>query len=381
MLRPDHPEVLAPDWIPPVLVGRSEALEALRRQLPVPRSQRTRPEVAILKGPPGSGTSVVARRAGLGVVERLRQSGEPTPALFAPVRVRWAAGPLGIATELMHRLDPSFCAHGFSVPQLMAGFLRRLLHSARPAVVLLDDLGADCADIGPILGPLLAPNRFLPEGADSPPNLWLLLAGTEGAEACWTRARAAGITVDAAVVLPGYRQREVEAIVRDRARRALGREAPEGWAKEIAEHATFHGIGARQAIELLRGEIFGPAGIFPGSPYAAPSAAVRLAVEPRLLEAIERAACSGATLLRDVKQWEARLARSEGVRPLPSTTLWRRIVRLEAAGVLRREVRTGGSGGTQSRLELVHPIPGGPFATARSGTPRAGGSSFGLERP
>jgi hypothetical protein len=381
MLSPEHPEVLAPDWTPPILVGRSDALDELRRQLPVPPVRAAGPEIAVVKGPTGSGTSVVARRAALSVIERLRQSGDSSVPVFAPVRVRWTSGPQAIAAELLHRLDPNFNSHGFSVAQLLAGFLRRLLHSGRAAVVVLDDLGSDSSDIGPILRPLLAPDRFLPEGAPAPPRLWLILAGAGSAEACWRRARSVGVSVAAPVVLPPYSQTEVEAIVRDRARRALGREAPAGWAEHIGEFATFHGIGAQRAIEMLRREILGPGSLLPGSPYAPPSEAIRLSVEPRLLEAIERASSSGGSLLKDVREWEARLARAEGVRPLPSTTLWRRIVRLEAAGVVRRDVRTGGCGGTQSRLELVRPLSVGAPPTARSGSLRGIGTSFGVGWP
>lgn len=378
MLRPEHPEVLARDWTPPVLVGRSRSLDELRRHLLVPHSSGGRPETAMVQGPAGSGTSAVARRAALDVIERLRQTGEPLPPVFAPVRVHGASGPQAIASELLQRFDPDFSAHGFPVSQIVAGFLRRLARSGRAAVVVLDDLGADCPDLGPILRPLSAPERFLPEGLEVAPRIWLILAGSDGAQACWRKAKAAGAVAERTVVLPPYSPAELGEIVRDRARRALGREVPPGWVERIGSEAAVHGAGAQRAMQLLRRQILGSGPFVPGSPYAEPSEAIRLAVEPRLLEALERAALQGTTFVRDVRVWEARLARAEGVRPLPTTTLWRRIVRLEAAGVLRREVRTGGSGGTQSRLELVRSGPPPRASTVPRGTLRGVGSSFGL---
>ena len=72
----------------------------------------------------------------------------------------------------------------------------------------------------------------------------------------------------------------------------------------------------------------------------------------------------------EVREWEARLAREEGVPPMPATTLWRRLLRLEAEGLLRRDVRPGGSGGTRSVLTPLRPLVEWP-ATLTRGSPRA----------
>jgi hypothetical protein len=381
MLAIPHPEVLAPDWVPPTLIARSEPLERLGRALPVPLDPPERTAVAVVRGPPGSGTSAVARRAGLDVAERLRREVAPGLPLFAAVRVRSIGGPLGVASELLRTLDPQFNPRGFTVAQLMAGFLRRILHGARPAVVVLDDIGTECADLRPIVGALLAPDRFLPEGTTVRPSIWLVVAGHDVAEAGWRRVRSAGVPFDRAVSLPPYTLGQIEAIVRDRARRALGRDAPDGWAERIVRYATLQGTGARRVIELLRCEALGAGGFEYGLPIAPSAKPVRLAIEPRLLEALERASLHGPTLFREVRAWEARLAHQQGVRPLPSTTLWRRIVRLEAAGVIRREVRPGGSGGTQSRVELVRAVPRDSLPTGPSGTLPRNASAFGVWGP
>ncbi len=373
-----HPEVLAPEWTPPTLVARAAPLAALREQLKTDRSPAETTPVVLVRGPPGSGTSAVARRAALELIERMRRTPSAAPPLFAPVRVPWATGPRGIASELLQRLDPEHLPRGFPVAEILAGFLRRLARTGRPAIVLLDDLRTDSADIGPIVRALRAPDRFLPEGEERAARIWLLLAGDDRVSACWDRAFRAGLPREPCVVLGEYRREDVVAIVRDRARRALGRDPPDGWAERIGGRAFDSGPGARRAIALLHRELTGPTPPprpVPGRP-AAP-----FSVEARLLEALKRTASGGPTFLHSVREWEARLARDEGVRPLPATTLWRRIVRLEAAGIVRRAVRTGGNGGTQSTVELVGPIAGGFPFTVRPSTPRAGGAPFAASLP
>jgi hypothetical protein len=378
MLRPDHPEVLVPDWTPPVLIGRQAALVELAAELPLPPTRAGGTRVACVRGPGGSGVSSVARRAALELVERLRRrAGEPVP-VHSAIRIPWTAGPRGVAGELMRALDSSFEPRGFPIAELMAGFLRRLTRGRRSAVVVFDDLRASAPDLAPVLRPLLAPDRFLPEGIEWVPPLWVLLAGTGEPAAVWDRAGQVGVPVERAIRLAPYSEAELRAIVSDRAQRALGRPAPEGWAGRFAAAAASQGTGARRAMELLRRELAEPraeVGPEPGPPGMSRSP---LPVEPRLLDALERAAGAGPTLLSTVRDWETRLAHQAGVRPLATTTLWRRIVRLEAAGVLRREVRTGGEGGSQSRLELVRPLGPRPIATGRLGMPRGAGPSAAL---
>jgi hypothetical protein len=69
-----------------------------------------------------------------------------------------------------------------------------------------------------------------------------------------------------------------------------------------------------------------------------------------------------------VRRLEARYARESGGEPLPPTTLWRRIVRLEQAGYVRREVRPGGVGGTRSLVRLMAPVDEWVVSPAARGT-------------
>jgi hypothetical protein len=367
MLRPEHPEVLARDWQPPVLIGRSEAVDRVGRMLaPTCPGQRAT-HAACVVGPPGSGTSAVAHRAGLAVAEMIRgEEGGPVPRLVT-VRVRWCTGAQAVAAELLRRFDPGFEPQGFAVAEIMAGFLRRLHREGRPAVVILDDIGPDSPDLRLVTRALVAPARFLPEGVDSPMRLWLILAGASEATATWRRARRAGVPSDHTLVLPPLRPSEIEAIVRDRARRALGREPPEPWAGEVVDAVA--STSATRAIERLRRELCETAIIPPSSIPSVAAEARPLAIEPRLLVALEASARDRPVSLREVRERERRLAFLEGERPLPTTTFWRRIVRLEALGLVRREVRPGGRGGTLSRVELVRPVS--EWLPVSSGSPRA----------
>jgi hypothetical protein len=81
-----------------------------------------------------------------------------------------------------------------------------------------------------------------------------------------------------------------------------------------------------------------------------------ISIEPWVVRAIGVASQGRLARLGEVKRLEAELARAHGVRPLPTTTLWRRIVRLEQAGYVRREIRPGGSGGTLSVVRVLTPI-------------------------
>jgi len=371
MLRPEHPEVLARDWQPPVLIGRSDALERVGRVLAEACPGQRATHAACVVGSPGSGTSAVARRAGLAVVEMLRaEEGGPLPRLIS-VRVRWCAGAQAVAAELLRRFDPGFEPHGFAVAEILAGFVRRLHREGRPTVVILDDIGPDSPDLRLITRALVAPARFLPEGVEGPIRLWLILAGASEATATWRRARRAGIPSDHCVVLSELGPMEIEAIVRDRAHRALGRVPPEPWAGELVSAVA--GTSATRAIERLRRELCETALVAAHPSPAAQAAAQPLSVERRLLVALQASSRGRPVSLREVRERERRLAFLEGERPLPTTTFWRRIVRLEALGVLRREVRTGGRGGTLSLVELVRPIS--DWIPASPGSPRAGASA------
>src|SRR5271170_3250837 len=164
MFETPHPEVLARDWLPPVAMGREPEVAELARRLDAPVPRAPPPWVVGVSGARGSGTSTVARRAARSVADLLRsRSGAGSPRVLA-VRTLGLRGTHGVASALLRHLDEGFDGKGFSVIEILAGFLRRVRREGRATVLVLDDIGLGGADLGPILRALGDPDRFLPEG-------------------------------------------------------------------------------------------------------------------------------------------------------------------------------------------------------------------------
>ncbi|MCI4329739.1 MAG: hypothetical protein L3J80_02580 [Thermoplasmata archaeon] len=385
MYATQHPSVLANDWLPPVLNGRAGELAELSRRLGDPYPPGPPPWVAVVVGPSGAGTSAVARLGARRLLEAVNREGSPVSPALVRVRVSETTGIQGVAAGLLQGLDSGFVARGFPVAEIVAGFLRRLARDGRAAVVVLDDIGPGAPDLGPVVRALLAPTRFLPEGCDTAPTLWTILAGRADAEATWSRLLRAGVPRESQIVVPTPEPSTIRAAVADRASRALGHAPPPELVERVVVRSLREGRGIGRALDLLRRELLGagPQRAFPLSPNLAGG---RASVEPRILAALERATRGRPATLGEIRAWEVRLAAQEGARPLPATTLWRRMVRLQAAGVIRRDVRPGGPGGTRSTIELIGPVPfyalraadqtllgSGPRAGAPSGAgPRSG---------
>jgi hypothetical protein len=361
-----YPEVLAHDWIPPEPIARDEAVGALRPWL---EGARPAEEPLLIEGPPGAGTSTVARWGA-----RLRAERDRAPdgrrGHVVAVRVRWCAGTGAVAGALLRAFDEGFREHGFPIAEILAGFLRRVLRDGRPTIVLLDDLGPGAPEIGPILRALLRPSRFLPEGVERPPTIRVILAGASGASGAVGQAAREGVRLDARVHLPALGAPELRCLVADRARRALGVAAPPALVDRIVHRALIEGRTTARAVELLRGELLDEEERAWAAPPPARGPSTLAPLEPRLWRAIESACGAGAAPLAAVRAWEERLARADGASPMPTTTFWRRLLRLEREGRLVREIRAGGSGGSRSTIRLVAPAP---YRLTR-GTLRASGA-------
>lgn len=372
MLSPANPEVLAIDWVPPVALAREREVRDVVRRLDAPSPHAPPPWIVGVAGPPGSGSSTVARCAARATVERLRAAGGSPPARWIAVRTGLLRGAHGVATALLRRFDEGFDGRGFPTAEILAGVLRRLRRDGRPTVLVLDDIGVGGADLAPVLRALGGPDRFLPEGESGLPPVWTVLAGTREGLSTVADAVEPRCPVRPFLELPPYSQAELRAILHDRAERACGRVPPSAFVARLLERSVADGVGARRAIDLLRRELLGVRG--PGvSGLDRPARGATIAVEPRVVRAIGAASHGVSACLGDVRRVEAEIAREQGVRPLPTTTLWRRLVRLERAGYVRREIRTGGSGGSRSVLRLLTPIDEWVTAARPSGTPRAFG--------
>src|SRR5208282_3782655 len=299
-----HSEVLARDWLPPVVLGRAPEVAEVVRRLDPPTPQAPPPWIVAVAGAPGSGTSTIARRAAREVADRVRAAlGEPFPRVLA-IRTPFLRGPHGIATALVQRLDDGFDGRGFPVPEILAGLLRRLRREARPTVVLLDDVGVGGPDLAPVVRALAEPDRFLPEGESGLPPIWTLLAGTpEGLEVL-ERAVGSRFPIAPFVAVAPYDTDTLRAIVRDRAERALGHPAPPALVDRVVHRSTEEGASARRGVELLRRELLGLT--FREARDGLPSAKFAgISVEPRVVRAIGAAAQGRSARLADVKRLEA----------------------------------------------------------------------------
>lgn len=373
MFEVRHPEVLARDWLPPVATGREVEVAEVVRRLDPPSPHAPPPWVVAVSGARGAGASTVARRAARSVADLLRAApGMGAPHLLS-ARTAGLRGTHGVASTLLRHLDAGFDGRGFSVIEILAGFLRRLRRAGRPTVLVLDDIGIGSPDLGPILRALGNPDRFLPEGENGIPPIWTVLAGThEG-------LRAAGASLEGrysfgpAVCLAPYSDRVLGAIVRDRAERSLGRAVAPALVERVVKRAVEEGASAVVALDLLRRELVG-GGTAARAPLSLGSRSPPVVVERRVVRAIESAVRGREARIGEVRRWEAELAEAEGSRPLPPTTLWRRIVRLEQAGYLRRDIRPGGMGGTRSVVRVLTPVDEWVTSSFRGDTRQAGGS-------
>jgi hypothetical protein len=356
MFATTHAEVLSHDWLPPVILGREAEVAEVVRRLDPPHPRAPPPWMVGVVGPRGCGTSTVARRAAREVADRVRTSGPGPVPRWVAVRVAGHRGTHGVASALLATMDEGFDGRGFPVAEILAGFLRRLRRDGRPAVLVLDDVRVGGPDLGPVLRALGDPDRFLPEGENGIPPVWTVLAGTtESVE----RAEADLVgrwRIGPFIPLSPYAPRALRALVTDRAARAMGRPTPPELADRIVETTVADGGGALRAIDLLRRALVRGAGGRRGPSPTSRRGAPAIAIESWVVRAIEEASRGRSARLGDVKRFEARYARERGTTPLPATTLWRRIVRLEQAGYVRREVRPGGEGGTRSVVRLVAPV-------------------------
>jgi hypothetical protein len=372
MLRPAHPEVLGPDWLPPIPLARRIEVDRARRYL-LDGGVGGGPAGVAIVGPVGSGTSTVARYAARAVADELpREEGADRPLLTA-VRVRQCRGAQGVAAALLTQLDAGFQGRGFHVTEIIACFLRRLRRAGRPVFVVLDDLGPAVGDLGVVVRALTEPDRFLPEGQEELPPIWLVLAGPPEATSVWTAVARCRFPGAHRVVLDAYPAEARAAILTDRAARAFGRPPPEPWMERLLARVDRHGLGISAAMDLVRREIGGQLGWSPHRSDRVVDAEPPY-IEPHLWAALAQLGERPPITIAELRRLEGVTARQLGARPLPPTTFWRRIVRLESIGVVHREVRSGGAGGTRSLVGLLHPIPHPDWTATRETRPADAGA-------
>ena len=373
MFAVPHPEVLAADWLPPNPMHRAREVTELAEQLHANGPPSLAPHLWVA-GTEGSGTSTVARQAIRRFAADAPYEHRPSPRVLA-ARMRGSRGAAAVATTLLRQLDPGFVGRGFATAEIMTGFLRRIRREARPIVVLVDDLDSGSPPLEPLVAPFRTPDRYLPEGIAGLPPITVVVAGRVDTV---RRARRAWAPAAALRELSPLAEGELRSIVADRFSRALGREGPVGLVASIVERARRDGRGASRALDLLRRELLGATALQPDSVYRPGPGSWEGPVERSLLEALRQLARTDPADLARVRERERELAAAQGRRPLASTTLWRRILRLEQTGYVQRTVRLGGIGGTRSLVRLLSPEGVSPRPID---IPRAYGSPAGAARP
>ncbi len=337
-----------------------------------------------ITGPRGSGTSSVAAHLMATAAARLERPGargkplalhvdvsvHPSPsALVAGPAPRSSssgagltreAGPCpsygirssaSLVTALFREIDPTFDGRGASTEFSSLLLLRRHRTLGRPAVLWLDQVRAR-SDLSRVLRCLTHPERLLPEGPVGLPTMLVVASGQRDA-----------FPEDLDALRTTLPPLEVQDLCRAISARAnlTFQEPPSTTAVEaIARLSVAQGWGLSMVCELLveagrcaesRGE-----GRIEVEDIALPARLPRHGHDAegfgQLLLDVLREARGPLTVGELLQRVVARCAETGQRAPTPAR-LWRHLIGLERKGLGRREVRLGGTGGSQARVTLA----------------------------
>ena len=345
------PRVLEPGWVSPRLLGQDDLLTRLRTSVLLGLTPGARVAVSIA-GPKGSGTSSVARWLVDSASAHIARPGAKGAPLLLHVDATACRTPLALVTALFRGIDPTFVGRGASTEFFTLLFLRRIRTVGRPAVIWFDQVPSKPAEIGRVLGSISEPARLLPEG---PEGLPAMLVVTSGASDPIPGAVGALRTA-----LPPLLGQDLRQAIMARATAAFAVAPSSEAIRALADLSVARGWGLSMVGELLT----------EAGRRAEARSASRLEVEdvalpdhvPRhgadaegfgvaILEVLR--AANGSLAAGELRQQvEARCAEL-GIRAPTPARLWRHAVRLEKRGVVRREIRLGGSGGSRTLVSLT----------------------------
>ena len=354
-------------WGAPALVGREEVLAAQERELRAALDLHGRAVVSVV-GPRGAGTSSIAERAVATFAERFLGRRSP---LVLRVEVSQCRTPGLLVKALFRRIDPDFQGQGASTEFLSMLLLRRLRTLGRPAVVWLDQAHSS-GEFGRVARAIARPQEVLPEGVSGLPPLLVLVSGgrdlvPEEIETVRTQ------------VPPLQGPALLEAI---RARAALAFNVPPG--PEIVGAWADLAVASGRGLSIV-GDLLSEAGVRAearGSlrvdleDVALPSCLPRHGSDAEGFEAalldILRAA-AGPFAVGELRRRLAVRCGEVGLRAPTQARLWRHLVGLERKGVVRREVRMGGAGGSATLVSLtaVPPVLRGGTSHVATASPSA----------
>ena len=348
------PQVAERTWRAPALVGREEVLAAQERELRAALDLHGRAAVSVV-GPRGAGTSSIAERAVATFAERFLGRRSP---LVLRVEVSQCRTPGLLVKALFRQIDPDFQGQGASTEFLSMLLLRRLRTLGRPAVVWLDQAHSS-GEFGRVARAIARPQEVLPEGTAGLPPMLVLVSGgrdlvPEEIETVRTQ------------VPPLRGPSLLEAI---RARAALAFHLPPG--PEVLRAWADLVVASGQGLSIL-GDLLAEAGARAearGSlrveleDVALPSCLPRHGsdaegFEAALLDVLRAAA--GPFAVGDTRRRLAVRCGDVGLRAPTAARLWRHLVGLERKGLVRREVRLGGAGGSRTLVSLGGEHPTAP---------------------
>lgn len=256
-----------------------------------------------------------------------------------------------LVKALFRQIDPAIQLGGTSTEFLSMLLLRRLRSLARPAIVWLDQVHLT-GEFGRVPRALARPQEVLPEGTEGLPPLLLVASGSREV-----------IPVDAdalrVVVPPLQGAVLLEAL---RARAALAFQTPplpevqRAWADlTVASGWGLAMVGDLLAEAGARAEARGSFRV-ELQDVTLPSSLPRHGRDAEgfgqaVLEVLRNA--KGSLTAGELRRRVGEVCASSGMRAPTQARLWRHIVGLERRGVVRREVRLGGSGESRSAIALL----------------------------
>lgn len=345
------PRALGRLWVPPTLVGRDDLLSGLETWVFSGLTPGSRVALS-LSGPHGAGTSAVAARL-IGLAKgRLVRPGSKGVPLVLRADATLVRTPSTLVTAFFRGIDPDFSGKGASSEFLTLLLLRRIRTIGRPTIIWVDQVPAKTGELGRVLGALAQPSRTLPEVPEGLPTMLMITSGAsdpfpEGVETLRTP-------------LAPLLGNDLRRAITVRANAAFAAPASPEAVAAIADLSVARGWGLSMVGELLaeagrRVEVRGGRWL-EVEDVDLPTNLPRGPSDPEGFEAILLEVLRAGKAPVSVGHLRSALTEACSVRgtriPTPAR-LWRHLVRLELKGILLREVRLGGRGGSMTLLRFL----------------------------
>lgn len=343
--------VLEPGWASPRLLGQDELLGRLRTSV-LSGLIPGRHVAVSLSGPKGSGSSSAARWLVDTTQAQLARPGTKGTPLLLQVDASTCRTPSALVTALFRQIDPEIQARGASTEFLTTLLLRRIRTVGRPAIIWIDQVPAKPAELGRVLGGLADPARTLPEGSDGLPTLLVVASGAS--DPIPEEVEATRLT------LPSVRGQLLHQVIIQRANLAFQAPPSPGAVAAIADLSVAHGWGLSMVGDLLREA--GRRAEARGGRWLEAEDVALPATLPRhganaegfgqaILEVLRTA--KGGLTAGELRRRVAEACTSSGMRAPTQARLWRHLVGLEKKGLVHRDIRLGGTGGSRTLVSLT----------------------------